>query len=302
MHIECEVDGADFTVHPVTPSNEIVICAYNVERGLCLDEQLDAFRNAAGVPHPDVLLLSEADRGCTRSGGRNVAEAYARALDMRYVFGVEFVELPRVWGPGGPIRRRCEHGNAIVTRYPLGNVDLIRHRRTRSWHSIVQRTLRVGQPRLGGRVAIGADLRIGERLLRCYAVHFESGRGGRGKRSRDGYRQSQAAELIDAGIGTQHGVVIGGDMNVLGYLQNDRPAPEPTIRLLLDAGFVDAHAPMPRPDRITTDTDRTIDLIVGRAVRFIDAGVGPREIWGNLSDHLPVWARVRLDAEPEQDR
>ena len=112
---------------PAAPIDEIVLCAYNVEHGLRMDDQLSAFFGDGGVPTPDVLLISEADRGCTRSGNRNVARDYARALDMYYVYGVEFIELPRFWGPGGGVRHRCEHGNAIVSRFPLGNVELIRH-------------------------------------------------------------------------------------------------------------------------------------------------------------------------------
>ena len=162
-HPDCRIEGANFVGQNSAPTDEIVLCAYNVKRGQRLDDQLRAFAGDAGMPTPDVLFISEADRGCTRSGGRNIAGEYARSLGMCYVYGVEFIELPRIIGPGGPIWHRCEHGNAIVSRFPLGNVKLIRHRRTRSWHSILQRVLHVGQPRLGGRVALSADLRVGDR-------------------------------------------------------------------------------------------------------------------------------------------
>ncbi len=288
--LDCRIEGADFRRQPATPKDEIVVCAYNVERGLRLDDQLRAFAGDAGMPTPDVLLISEADRGCTRSGDRNVAREYARALGMCYVYGVEFIELPRLWGPGGGLRRRCEHGNAIVSRFPLGNVRLIRHQRTRSWHSTVQRILHVGEPRLGGRVALAADVRIGERLLRVYSVHFESGHSG------DTYREAQARELIEDAADLPRGVVIGGDMNVGHYLgspQGDGSG-EPTTSALAAAGYEDAHAALPRDERVTTGSGVAIDLIFGRGVRFGGAGVGPRGVWGGLSDHLPAWARVSL--------
>jgi endonuclease/exonuclease/phosphatase family metal-dependent hydrolase len=292
--LDCRVEGADFTAAPAPLTDELVICAYNVERGLRLDEQLAAFANDAEMPTPDVLLISEADRGCTRSGDRNVAREYARALGMYYVYGVEFIELPRVVGPSGRIRTRCEHGNAIVSRYPLGNVRAIRHERTRSWNSPVQRLLRVGQPRFGGRVAVTADVRVGERLLRVYSVHFESGHLRFGPRRRDGYRRAQAGELVDDVAGLEHGVVIGGDMNVVGFLDSlgDRGAPEPTTAALAEAGFDDAHATLAPSERITTDDGLVIDVIVGRGVRFVESGVGRRDTWGGLSDHLPVWTRL----------
>lgn len=295
-HLDCRIEGANFTRQPAAPKDDVVLCAYNVERGLRLDDQLRAFAGGAGMPSPDVLLISEADRGCTRSGDRNVVREYARALGMCYVYGVEFIELPRFWGPGGGVRRRCEHGNAILSRFPLGNVRLIRHQRTRSWHSTVQRILHLGQPRLGGRVALAADVRVGERMLRVYSVHFESGRRGRGSSSPDAHREAQARELIEDVSELQRGVVIGGDMNVGRYLglRGQDESHEPATSALVEAGYEDAHAALPRGERVTTDSGAAIDLIFGRGVRFAESGVGPREVWRGLSDHLPVWARISL--------
>ncbi len=295
-YLDCRIEGASFTRQPAAPKDEIVLCTYNVERGLRLDDQLRAFGGDAGMPSPDVLLINEADRGCTRSGNRNIAREYARALGMYYVYGVEFIELPRIWGSGGRIRRRCEHGNAIVSRFPLGNVRLIRHKRTRSWHSAVQRILHVGQPRLGGRVALATDVRIGERMLRVYSVHLESGHRGHGSGGPHAYREAQARELIEDASELDRGVVIGGDMNDGRYLglRGEDGSREPTTRALVEAGYEDAHAAVPNGERVTTDSCAAIDLIFCRGVRFAGSGVAPRGIWGGLSNHLPVWARVSL--------
>lgn len=290
------IEGADFTRKQAAAVDELVVCAYNVERGLCLDEQLLAFAGDAGMPNPDVLLISEADRGCTRTGNRNVAREYAEALGMCYVYAVEFTELPRIWGPGGRIDHPCEHGNAIISRYPLGNARLIRHARTRSWDSTAQRLLRVGQPRRGGRVALAADVRVGERFLRVYSVHFESGRVNFGPRRRADFRYAQAVELVDDAADVGAPVVIGGDMNVVRYLGSGggRSSQEAATTALFGADFVDAHAGLPFSERVTTDSGVAIDLILGRGVEFKGFGVGPRDVWGGLSDHLPVWARVHL--------
>ncbi|HEY5625016.1 MAG TPA: endonuclease/exonuclease/phosphatase family protein, partial [Dehalococcoidia bacterium] len=216
--LHCRIEGATFARPAAAPKDGIVLCSYNVERGLRLDDQLRAFTGDSGMPSPDILLINEADRGCTRSGSRNVAREYARALGMCYVYGVEFIELPRFWGPGGGVRHPCEHGNAILSRFPLGNVRLIRHQQNRSWDSRLQRILHVGEPRLGGRVALAADVLIDERLLRVYSIHFESGQRGQGPHSPDAYREAQARELIDDASELDRGVVIGGDMNVSRYL------------------------------------------------------------------------------------
>jgi endonuclease/exonuclease/phosphatase family metal-dependent hydrolase len=291
VRIDCRIEGANFITEPAAPRDEVVVWTYNVERGLRLDDQLRTLTGDPRMPAPDILLLSEADRGCTRTGYRNVAREYARALGMCYVYGTEFVELPRCIGPGGRIKRRCEHGNAIVSRYPLGNVRLIRHRVARSWNSSVQRFLHVGEPRLGGRVALAADVRIGDRLLRLYSVHFESG-------AADHFRVPQVQELIEDAADVTHGVLIGGDMNVGRYLGLRRfpgePATDPVTETLFAAGYADAHAAIPRDQRATTDSGVPIDLTFGRRVEFTGSGIGPRDVWGGLSDHLPVWARVKV--------
>jgi endonuclease/exonuclease/phosphatase family metal-dependent hydrolase len=295
--LDCRIEGADFRDEAAPAQDELVIWAYNVERGLGLDAQLAAIATDPGMPRPDVLLLSEVDRGCSRTGTLNVAQEYARALGMCYVYGVEFVELPRLWGPGGGrVKDRCEHGNAIISRFPLGNVTLIRHERTRSWHSWTQRLLRLGQPRLGGRVAVSADVHVGDRELRLYVAHFESGRGGSGLRNRDEIRLAQAEELIADASESSTGVVIGGDLNVSGYLESlrDRAVIEPTIEALSAAGYEDAHADISLDDRVTSDSGKVIDVLVGRDVRWGGAGVGPSSTWASLSDHLPIWTRVLL--------
>lgn len=312
-HLDCRIEGANFRREQAAPKDEVVVCAYNVERGLRLEDQLRAFSGDAGMPSPDVLLINEADRGCTRSRNRNVAREYARELGLCYVYGVEFVELPRFVGPGGSVRRRCEHGNAIISRFPLGNARLIRHKRTRNWHSTLQRILRVGEPRLGGRVALAADVRVGERLLRVYSVHFESLTVGermlrvysarfgsshrrRGSRGADGDHDAQARELIEDASGLSGGVVIGGDMNIGRFPEAsaENGPREPAIRALVEAGYEDAHAALSAGQRVTTSSGVICDLIFGRGVRFTGAGIGPRAVWEGLSDHLPVWARVSL--------
>jgi endonuclease/exonuclease/phosphatase family metal-dependent hydrolase len=291
----CRLEGENLTSAPAAPKDEVVVWAYNAERGLCLEGQLRALDDP-GMPPPDVLLLSEADRGCGRTDGRNVTREFARKLGMYYVFGPEFVELPRIWEPSRrifpmqTIWRRCEHGNAILSRYPLGNVRLIRHRESRNWNNTWQRVFHVGEPRLGGRMAIAADVRIGERLLRVYSVHLESGW------LADSHRRAEIGELIDDAAKVPHGVIIGGDMNCGHYItvlkgEMDR---EPVTDALFASGYADAHAGLPVESRVTTRSHAIIDLIFGKGVQFTDAGVAPHAFWGNLSDHYPVWAKLRI--------
>lgn len=290
VRLECRLEGASFLPPDAPPKDELVVMAYNVERGLALDALIERLRSTGDVPAPDVILVSEADRGCSRTGYRNVMREMAEALGMCYVYGAEFIELPRFFGKGRRVDAPCEHGNGILSRYPLGNVRLIRHRRNRRWYSLFQRLLRVGEPRMGGRMALAADVRVGGRCLHLYSVHFESGR------TNDRYQDDQALELAEDANLRPHGVVIGGDMNTSEYLGDLRhgTANDGSTRVFREAGYADAHAALPPDGRITTPSGVVIDLIFGKSVTFAGAGVGSRQEWGGLSDHYPVWARVRL--------
>jgi endonuclease/exonuclease/phosphatase family metal-dependent hydrolase len=151
--------------------------------------------------------------------------------------------------------------------------------------------LRIGEPRMGGRMALAVDVRVGQRYLHLYSVHFESGRtNGR-------FRDDQALELVEAANLAPHGVVIGGDMNTSEYLGDLRngTVSDGATRVFFEAAYADAHAALPAEERITTPSGVVIDLIFGKGVAFAGAGIGRPEEWAGLSDHYPVWARVRLD-------
>jgi endonuclease/exonuclease/phosphatase family metal-dependent hydrolase len=265
--------------------------AYNLERGIHAGAQIETLRDDPALPRPDLLLLSEADRGCSRSGYRNVARDFARALAMDYVFGVEFLELPRESGGGGRIETVCEHGNAILSRYPLGNVRLLRHARNRSWYlGPRKRAAGGGQPRLGGRMALFADVRVGARLLHAYSVHLESG-------IRDGeIRRDQARELALDSARLPFPVVIGGDTNAHGYLADllFGTANDEASRTLLDGRYSDAHRSLPPLERATCPPFLVLDLLFGNGGLFSQPGVCPFSRCGRLSDHLPVWATLNL--------
>jgi endonuclease/exonuclease/phosphatase family metal-dependent hydrolase len=291
IRIDCALEGASFVPAPVPPRDEIVLMAYNLERGMKAEAQVEALLADGSIPRPDVILVSEADRGCTRTDYKDITRGWAKAMAMNYVYGTEFIELPRLWGPaGGRMRGRCEHGNAILSRYPIGNVRLIRHASNISWYSWWQRLFRVGEPRLGGRMALAADVKVGEKILRLYSVHFES------KGGNEPFRGGQAAELAEDALSAPAGAVIGGDMNSGAYLADLREGTkkDSATLALFARGYADAHARLAPDDRITTRSGVVIDLLFGRGVQFLEAGIGAKEWWGGLSDHLPVWAKLRL--------
>ncbi len=288
VNIDCRIE-ADRGAAAAEPKDEIVVMVYNFERGLRLDEQVAALRDDPALGLPDVILASELDRGCSRTGHRDVTRELADALGMSYAFGVEFLELPRASGGGGEILETCEHGNAVLSRYPLGNVGVIRHAQNRSWYVPPEERTGEGEPRLGGRMVVYADVKVGERYLHVYALHFES------DLAANDIQVAQAVETAQHGLARPFRVVQGGDTNAplywLDLMQgttNDR-----TVGAYLDLGYVDAHASVPSDQRGTRGA-LVLDLLFADGEFTHTPRRCPPERCGDLSDHLPVWATVRV--------
>lgn len=278
VYITCRLESSCQGEPEGAPVDTLRVLAWNIQRGGSLDAQLEAFASGA-LPMPDVLLLGEVDRGCLRTGNRNVAWEYATALGMHHAYGVEFVELPR---PDGSITAPCEHGNAILSRYPLGNVELVRHADNGSWYG-------TDEPRLGGRMALRADVHLGDRMVQVVVVHFESG-------IEDGARRAnQAAEVADMTAALGRPVVGGGDTNAGLYFLDLALGShnEGTTEAFFERGFVDAHLALPNTQR-ATKPPLVLDLVFTLGGTPVDPVVCAGDLCDGLSDHRAVWVDVTL--------
>lgn len=290
--IDCEIEGATFAAEEPPQTDELVVLAYNILRGFQADAQLDLITSGIDFPVPDVLLLSEVDRGCRRTDFRNIARDYAERLGYYYVYATEFVELPGNRGLSGPYDPPvCEHGNAIVSRYPLGNVRQIRHEQNRSWYT-PPGAPDPDEPRLGGRIAIAADAKIGTRLVRLYVVHLES------TLSTLEIRDAQAEEIALDAEPVSYPVIAGGDFNTFFYIGDlmTNNLLEPSVKSFVDRGYTEVHSGIPLELRYTTfdPLPLVIDLIMTRGVTVTRADRCQPDSCEGLSDHLPVFAEVRL--------
>ncbi len=111
-------------------------------------------------------------------------------------------------------------------------------------------------------------------------------------------RTAQVAELLALVDARPGPVILLGDFN----LRDGHPPDVPAIQALLDAGFRDVAVELERTAEGTyADVDRRLDRIylrdgAGRCLEALEYGVqkqlfGPEDV---VSDHHPVWARVRV--------
>ena len=213
------------------------MAAWNVE-WLRHGEAIAATLAAQG---PDVVLLSEVDYGMARSGNGHPLRALADRLGHAYVYGVEFVEL----GGGNEAERAAAgevvnsegfHGNAVTSAVPLLRPFLVRLDAAGGWFRPER-----GQPRIGGRMAIGGQVLLGNRRVTIVSVHLEN-------RTDPAGRADQTRHLLDA-IDTYdpHApVLIGGDFNTLTATHEERNVDPAAWRARITA----------EPGRLIDDVER----------------------------------------------
>ena len=224
---------------PGDKTDFLTIAAWNMERCKHVEASASVLQ-ARGV---DLVLATEMDWGCARSGQRQTTAELAAMLGFGHVFGVEFVELGL-----GDARETDEHadqsnlhglhGNAILSRYPFGRVALIPLEAGGSWYLSDKKE---GQSRIGGRNVIAAEICTPGGSIWAVSAHFES-------ESTPALRAAQA-QMTVAGLKELTGdapVVIGGDFNVRALPRDvlgDRAiletpgADEPMFDVFAEAGF-----------------------------------------------------------------
>lgn len=156
----------------------------------------------------DILLLCEVDVGMARSGNRHTVADLAARLGTGYMFGVEFVELglgdsrERAWHAGSSNSAGL-HGAALLSRHQLRRPALARLETSGRWYDG-----QFGERRVGGRIALMAELMLGTTAVLFVCAHYES-------HSDAGDRRRQTIAMLDAIDAHAPGlpVLIAGDFN-----------------------------------------------------------------------------------------
>ncbi|MEM5475832.1 endonuclease/exonuclease/phosphatase family protein [Pacificibacter sp. AS14] len=222
---EVEIGGA---AAQTAARDTLRVVAWNVERLRPLDAIAHTLRDARA----DVALLTEIDKGMARTGNTHRTSELAAALGQSYAYGAEFVELDRGTSSERTAAGEAQnalgfHGNAIVSRLTLQRPALFRLEAEGTWFGWAR-----DEPRLGGRLAIGGQVRLNDTPVTVIGLHLES-------HSDPAHRAGQVARLLDllALYDPDAPVLIGGDFNTSTYgrtihgFRDAQPGDDPLRRL-----------------------------------------------------------------------
>ncbi len=300
--------------HPVQSGQPARIAFWNAER-------LKYFEPSVGLLGglgADVLMLCEVDVGMARTENRHTIAALADALDAGYVFGAEFVELglgdlrEQAWH-AGQSNSAGLHGGGFVARVALHRPALARLEISGRWFDGA-----FHERRVGGRIAMLAELEIAGGRVLLASAHYESHTG-------PGDRLLQTRTMLDAIDAHARGlpVLIGGDFNTSSFELAEKRDPgivaaaltveprrlmapmihEPMFEELRARGYawedcnvMDATTQRTRPDGTPTPPFGKIDWLFARGLRCsapeVIAAVDPLGV--AVSDHEILAVSIAL--------
>ncbi|EOS64546.1 endonuclease/exonuclease/phosphatase family protein [Oscillibacter sp. 1-3] len=306
----------NFASPPDTAPGALGVLMFNMERGVHLEEIQDFLRDCLDIQPLDLILANELDDGCARSGNKNTARELAQALGLNYAWGLEFIELVNDENGKG------FHGNAVFSRWPIRRAGVIRLPEQYNWYFDRQR-------RIGGRLAVFAELDVGGRPLGAVSIHLENRTHGEGRRAQmETILKAVERELPDMPV------ILGGDLNTNTFDGRDKEdigdiAGSPELRrrcledvfqfeellpMAVEAGYeivpgeprLTRRKPLPGGDFLPLRLDWILlkgasaeesrmvstareDLVYARPGSALAAFTG-----AELSDHNAVWAMCRL--------
>lgn len=185
----------NFVAPPESVPDQLGVLMFNMERGVHLKEIEEFLRDCPDIQPFDLILANELDDGCARSGNKNTARELAKAFGLNYAWGLEFIELVNDENEKG------FHGNAVFSRWPIRRAGVIRLPEQYNWYFDRQK-------RIGGRLAVFAELDVGGRALGAVSIHLENRTHGEGRRIQmETILKAVHKELPDMPV------ILGGDLN-----------------------------------------------------------------------------------------
>lgn len=235
---------------PATQPNRLRVMTYNIHHGEGTDKKLDLQRLAAIIKQADVdvVAIQEVDNRTDRTGKVDQAAELGRLTGMRAQFG------------GAMPYQGGEYGQAILSRHPMDDLEVIRLPQTVSTEP---------------RIAVAATIRpAGARPFRFVGTHLSAARD-------DSERELQAKALAEA-LAKDRSLptILVGDMNAA-----------PGSQAIANLGVGETWQDTTPDDAFTSGAERPyrkIDWVLlskPAAWKVVDAKV-PEE--PTASDHRPV--------------
>ncbi len=206
------VEQGDFTpgggrARPLD-SGAVRATAWNVERGIKLDEIIRVLRGHEVMSRSDVLLVTELDYGMARSGNRHVAREMAEGLGMAYAFAPCYVNLSKGSGLESGAEgenREALHGNAVLSRWPV----------RRAWSVALPNgkdKMKGREKRLGSQRAVVCEVEHPSGPFRAVSLHLDA-------HSSQRHRHRQMKVVLDflEALEPALPVIVGGDWNTSTY-------------------------------------------------------------------------------------
>jgi endonuclease/exonuclease/phosphatase family metal-dependent hydrolase len=236
---------------------QLLVVTYNVHM-----ESAERVARALGGPwlsRADVIFLQE-------------IESHDRERTSRAGQVAERLGMSHAYAPGYGLRGGGSHGVAILSRWPLGDLELIELPR----RHVVFNSAR--------RVALGATVRAPGRTIRVYSVHLDN-------RINPSDRRRQLAPVLAAAARHDLPVIVAGDMNTSPFCWLGHLVPLPCGRqddrleaLVVERGF---DVPARRSGPTSPWLGMRLDAVYTRGLAARRVGV---ERGVRASDHLPLWA------------
>jgi endonuclease/exonuclease/phosphatase family metal-dependent hydrolase len=252
------------------PCSSFRVVDWNIDRGLKLSAIIDFLRDTNG----DIFILQEVDINADRTHRVNIAQEIARKLRLNYVFGREFVELTQ-----GTKASPAYHGQATLSRWRITNPRVIHfQQQSEFWKPRwFKPKLQTFQERLGGRIALAAEINIAGISIVIYNLHLES-------RASDNLRLAQLDEVLHnaSAYGSVTPLILAGDLNL-------NAAKRGPAEKLSAAGFcsaVPSATLATTPARHVLEAGRHIDWAFVRGPMRADKGRVHSGI--KASDHYPI--------------
>ena len=243
------------------PIDSLTVVSWNIQYGRNIDQALSEMGADPRLAAADIVLLQEMDPVGS--------ERVAKALGFHFVHGSAYVH---------PRHKRL-FGNAVLSRWPIVKDQVL---------ILPHETLLTGHRR----IAVTADIDLGDgRTVRAISIHTATMVMEQDKRI------AQARAVSDSLGGLQGLTLVGGDFNTVSVYEVNRLR-QVMRRLGLKSARLPAGPTISNRFKKLPGSTPVLDHFFSHGLTATDTGVVRS---ATASDHYPIWAVFRFEAQPANE-